>query len=159
MKFLSYFTRTSDEPSTNDRSRLIRQNSSVNHEREEDDKSSRTDENDNDDKDESDEFFDSRGPREVMFVESDDCGDVQEGVSSVEVVEVTVVEEQTDAKTKKKKLRKRVRKRVWRVMRTSWKYFRRGMTAYSPGIASMFTWGVNFNQGVRTQRPSATRYF
>ena len=51
-----------------------------------------------------------------------------------------------------------VQKRVWRVVRTSWKYFRRGMTAYSPALSSMFLWGVNFNQPVRTSKTSH-RYF
>ncbi|KAK7504323.1 hypothetical protein BaRGS_00004627 [Batillaria attramentaria] len=59
--------------------------------------------------------------------------------------------------TKKKPLRKRVRKRVFRVMRSSWKYLRRGLGGYATGVAlsSLFLWGASFQESFReaSRRP------
>ncbi|XP_076464357.1 uncharacterized protein LOC143296367 [Babylonia areolata] len=90
--------------------------------------------------------------------------------SSADVIEICVAaeegkegeREQTKKKKKKKKpLKKRVRKGVWRAMRSSWKYLRRGMSGYAPGLSYLFNWGVNLNRAAATVRTSAPerRYF
>nr|KAG5712002.1 hypothetical protein BaRGS_026443 [Batillaria attramentaria] len=53
--------------------------------------------------------------------------------------------------------RPRVRKRVFRVMRSSWKYLRRGLGGYATGVAlsSLFLWGASFQESFReaSRRP------
>lgn len=75
--------------------------------------------------------------------------------SSADDIEVCPVEEEQQkpqASKKKKHLKKRVRKRAWKLIKTSWKYFKRGMRSYSPGLSAMFTWGINI------QNPTSTTY-
>ncbi|KAL8561115.1 hypothetical protein ACOMHN_033698 [Nucella lapillus] len=87
--------------------------------------------------------------------------DDQAHASSADVIEICVVEDGRESREKKKKkpLKKRVRKGVWRAMRSSWKYLRRGMTGYAPGLGSLFTWGVNFNQVVSVRTSAKSPYF
>ncbi|PVD25489.1 hypothetical protein C0Q70_13145 [Pomacea canaliculata] len=104
---------------------------------------------DNEDGDDDDVDRDGRRETVVQYYNEQELG-------NGDTIKATI--ENTPNK-RKKSLRKRarrlsaqvccvqVRRRVWKAMRSSWKYVRRGMEDYSrsTGMAAMFLWGANFS--------------